>query len=660
MNKKTFYVTTPLYYVNARPHLGTLYSTLLADTAARWHRLLGEEVFFLTGTDEHGQKLAMKAEEHGLKPQVFVDQMVPAFKKVWEAYGISYDYFIRTTDHSHKYTVTAWIKALMEKGEIYKDTYEGLYCVPCETFIALERQDAEKDHLCPSCLRPTKLIQEENYFFKLSAYQERLLAFYKAHPDFIQPRERINEIISFVSSGLKDLSISRMSVSWGIPFPEDPEHTVYVWGDALMNYVSALGFMREDAQRMNQFWPANLQVMAKDIVKFHAVYFPAFLMAVGIEPAHKLLVHGYLLMNEDKMSKSKGNAYDPTQLAEIFGVDPIRYYLVRHMVPTRDGNFDIQEMAQRIGSDLANGLGNLLQRTAVLAHKYDAYNIEPLTSKKETSLQLHEECRRMVSSFEEAMNRDEFHIAYGYAWRYIAQVNAYFHEQEPWKEAQSDRESFIETLFVTVQSLYVLAHIIAPLMPGKAQQLSAALGHTLPLQWCNVQGVTWNIPATLFIPKEPLFVRPEIKKNGESVMQSLIEEKEQKVEPIAHEEAKDEPTSLLTGIADSALISIEDVLKVHLVVGQIVQAVSVPKSEKLLSLQVDLGAYGMRHIFAGIASYFACESLIGKKAVFVANLKPRKMMGSSSEGMVLCAKDGEGNFSLTFVDESIVPGTRLS
>ena len=664
--RKQFYITTPIYYVNAKPHMGTLYSTLLADVIARWQRFKGKEVYFLTGTDEHGQKIAQQAAAAEMQPQLFVDKMIPAFQEVWQRYALSYDRFIRTTELGHKQTVVRWIDQLMARGDIYKARYEGLYCVPCETFVTQEQAIfVEGQPTCPSCFRSVQKISEENYFFKLSAYQEKLLAFYEQNPSFIYPKERINEVLAFVRGGLKDLSISRTTVEWGIPFPNDPEHTVYVWGDALMNYVSALGFLQTGPQagtRFADFWPADVQVMAKDILKFHAVYFPAFLMAVGVAPARRLLVHGYLLVDNDKMSKSKGNVMDPMALADQFGVDQIRFYLARHMPTGHDGNISIGDIASRIESDLANNLGNLLQRASSLALKYSATEVKPLKDWSAESQKLQEACRSMLSEFEQAM--DNLHIAQAYAtlWGFITKVNVYFHEMEPWKKAKDAPAQFGETLAATAQSLYIIGHLISPIMPFKSKQLLASLGHTLFASRDQLFAASWSVPCTYFVPREPLFARPEIAAEhadgqeaeaGKSVS-SAVQAPKQDVRSM-----QPKATAMPSVPLPEGTISIEQLAQVELVIGRIVSVVRVEKSDKMLCMQVDLGpVYGLRQILAGVGQFFSPDTLVGSCGLFVPNLPPRKMLGLESQGMMLVAKDGS-TMSLVSVDKAIAPGTRL-
>lgn len=692
-------MTTPIYYANSRPHIGTLYSTLLADVAARWQRFMGREVSFLTGTDEHGQKIAQAAELAGQAPQQFLDTIVPQFVDMWKLYNISYDRFIRTTEYAHKQTVTRWISEALKRGDIYKGVYEGKYCTPCETFVTDEGALA-----CPSCGRAIDPVTEENYFFKLSAYQERLLAFYESHPDFIQPKERLNEITTFVAGGLRDLSISRRTVSWGIPFPGVPDQTIYVWADALLNYLSALGYLRSEGATegmLEKFWPANLQVMAKDIVKFHAVYLPAFLMSAGIEPAQKLFVHGYILVNNDKMSKSKGNAVSPLALSESYGVDAVRYYLTRFMVPTHDGNFSLDDLETAINADLANNLGNLLHRTTMLAHKYEGAETAGRTTWSGASLALKSACGDMITAYTGYMEKHLFSQALGELMKFCSVVNGYFHEQQPWVQAKQNREAFAETIAATCQSLYVIAHLIAPVMPTKSQHILAALGHTVMISAGELAKNSWNVVCSLHIPFEPLFARIEqrVAVPGEQASEQNSQQREQStslpgassdeantgsrsenqlnassqgadkprkredaamsyLETRAAEEVKKALETSET--VEKTYVTFEDFAKVQLIVGQILDCKPVEKSEKLYSLTVDLGEHGTRHIMAGIAQYYKPEELIEKKGVFVANLPPRKMLGLISEGMTLCAKDTTGNLAMVSVPAAIANGTRVS
>lgn len=649
--RNKFYVTTPIYYVNSKPHLGTLYSTILADVTARWNQLKGKEVFFLTGTDEHGQKIAERAEELGKTPQELVDSMVPFYKKMWEKYEIDYNHFIRTTDEDHKAAVVKWIKKLEEQGDIYKAEYTGWYCVPDERFVSVSSEEVEKDengnYVCPSCSRPLRQISEESYFFRLSAYEEKLLKFYEENPNFITPKERLNEVISFVKSGLKDLSISRKTVKWGIPFPGDPEHTVYVWGDALNNYISAIGYGASDAGSQKNFefwWPADLHIMGKDIPRFHAVYWPAFLMAAGLPLPKKLLVHGYILMDKQKMSKSLGNVIDPDQLAEWYGVEQVRYYLMRKMSASQDSHFGLKDLEECIASDLANNLGNLLNRTVTLALNNGLETVEPAETWEAQSAALRDKCEEGFRSYWDGMNHYQYHVALGDLWKFISEVNAFFHAQKPWAVAKENKELFAEIISAVSHSLYSIAVMLWPVLPKKMEQLLASLGCEL-VAGENYEEIlrknVWNKTFVLKKSDTPLFPRPE----------SRV--KEEKPEKPAKKEKKKGPET-------PSEISFDDFVKVELLAGTILTCEPVEGSSKLYKLKVDLGPRGERTIFAGVAKEFKPEDLIDKQGAFVGNLAPRKMMGDVSQGMMLFGKDKEGNFEMVTLSGEVANGTRLS
>lgn len=641
-NKDYFYITTPIYYVNAKPHIGTLYSTLLADVAARWQKILGKKVFFLTGTDEHGQKVQEKAEAAGMHPQAFVDSMIPAFKEAWKQYNVSYDKFIRTTDAEHKASVEAFINKMKENDDIYKASYTGLYCVPDETFVASEAA-ASNGGKCPDCNRELKEVAEESYFFRLSAYQDRLLAFYENNPLFVTPKERLNEVISFVKSGLKDLSISRKTVSWGIPFPGDEDHTVYVWGDALTNYLSAIGYGRETgAAQFDAWWPADMQVMAKDILRFHAVYWPAFLMSVGLPLPRKLLVHGYILMGEEKMSKSRGNAVDPALLAQTYGVDPVRYYLIRHMPVTQDSRFDLKSLEDSINADLANTLGNLLRRMLGLAAQNNLSTITPPSVWGAESASLRMKCEEMFRFYWEEMNKGFYHIALSELWKFIFAVNAYVQEQQPWVLVKKDKAAFEEVLAAICHSLDVIGTLLWPIMPMKAEELLCALGVGIKMDtsyepWLREN--KWNTTYTLVQQESPLFMRIE-KKQDEAMEQKASTQKEEKT--------------------TEELATIQDFIKLDMRVGTIEHCEPVPKSDKLLKSQVNLGPLGTRQILSGIAQWFKPQDLIGKQALFIVNFPPRKMLGHESQGMMIVAKDDSGSMQLTTVSGKLENGAKVS
>ena len=641
----SFYVTTPIYYVTAKPHLGSLYSTLLADVAARWHKLLGEDVCFVTGTDEHGQKIAQAAAAANMTPQAFVDSFIPAYKECWEKYRIDYTHFIRTTDKAHAQAVSLWITDLLKTGDIYKGYYHGWYCTPCETFVIEVADEQETAPLCTSCARATTVIKEETYFFKLSKYQDRLLAFYAENPDFITPKERINEILSFVKSGLKDLSISRTTISWGIPFPGDAQHTVYVWADALINYMSAVGY--GDAARTKEFlhwWPAQLHILGKDIVRFHAVYWPAFLMAADLALPKKLLVHGWLKIGDQKMSKSLGNAVDPLALCDTYGAEPVRYYLTRYMAITQDAEFSIADLEQKITSDLANDLGNLLNRLMLLAQKYNLSVLRAPLSLDVPEEELKKELLSMLESLTIDMQDYSFHKAYGHVWKSINQINAYFHAQEPWKIARVDAARFEKILSATAHALALVATVTIPVMPQKMEKLLAALGIILektPKNYIQeLLRAEWdkeiNLNNTLFAPTETLFQKYEPK-------------------PTVLKEEK-EPMIIQPEIP---AITIQDFTKIELRVGTIVDCQPVPKSDKLYALQVNFGEHGIRQILSGVKQHFTPEELIGKQGSFVFNLQPRAMVGMSSQGMMLFAQNPEGKLVIVGPHAAVDAGVRL-
>ena len=627
-----FYVTTPIYYVTAPPHLGSLYSTLLADVAARWHKIRGVKTFFLTGTDEHGQKIAQAAQKAGKNPQEFVDSFIEAYKAMWDKYSIEYTHFIRTTDQAHVKAVQHWIRELIKTGDIYKAHYTGFYCTPCETYVT-QKEGAKEPPVCDSCGRETVALSEESYFFKLSAYQDKLLAFYEENPDFIVPKERLNEVLSFVKGGLKDLSISRTTISWGIPFPDDEKHVVYVWADALNNYITAVGYAQEAKKdEFARWWPADLQILGKDIVRFHGVYWPAFLMASGLKCPRHLLVHGWLKINDQKMSKSFGNVIDPQTLLDAYGADAVRYYLTRFMAITQDSEFSTLDLEKRINSDLANDLGNLLNRVVALAKRHELYEVTHPQNWSAKEIELRDTFWTMLEQYTIDMDEGYYYRALAHLWSYINKVNAYFHAAEPWKI--KDKERFEEVISAACHSLYSIGILLYPVMPNKMESMLSSLGVTLTLGHDLVDDLDdnpWNRTFLLHTLKEPLFKKYDTKP--------------------AQQEKKPEKSAMPE-------ITIDDFVKVVQVVGTIEQAEEIEGSDKLLKLQVNFGPHGMRQVLSGIKKYFSLDDVRGKQAVFVINLKPRKMMGLESQGMVLTVSDNEKNLKLVTV-ENIPNGTRL-
>ena len=635
---KKFYVTTPIYYVTAKPHLGSLYSTLLADTVARWNTIQGNNTFFLTGTDEHGQKVAQAAQKASKNPQEFVDSFIPDYKSAWNLYDIQYDHFIRTTDDYHIKGAQEFIQRLIDNGHVYTSEYTGMYCTPCETFVV----DGGK--ICPSCGRETAMMSEETYFFKLSQFGDTLLAFYKENPDFITPKERFKEVISFVQSELHDLSLSRTTVKWGVPFPNDPQHTVYVWVEALCNYITGIGYGNvHKAKQFNKWWPADLHVLGKDIIRFHAVYWPAMLMAAEMPLPKKLLVHGWIKVDKQKMSKSLGNVIDPIALQEKYGAEPIRYYLLRQIPVNQDGDFSIADVEMRIESDLANDLGNLLNRMVALGHKYDVLTVQSCSVWSQEALNLRDESFNAIEDFSNHMNDYMFHLALARLWKFIHATNSYFHGQEPWKLAKSDIGAFMQVLSATCHSLRAIAVLLWPVMPKKMEELLSSIGtpfvlenHTLE----NLELNNWN--KSFLLHKIPtLFEKPVQAHREENAMQG----KEQEEVTV---EAQQEN-----------YITIDDVVKVELLVGTIDACEEVENSDKLVKMMVNLGARGIRIILAGIKKSYSPAELVGKRGIFIANLKPRKMAGQESHGMMLVAEDVNGKVQLMQAPAGVLNGTRL-
>lgn len=637
LSRNSFYVTTPIYYVTAKPHIGSLYSTLIADVLARWHILQGKEVFFLTGTDEHGQKIAHAAQAAKNNPKAFVDSFIFAYKDIWSLYNIEYNRFIRTTEADHIMGAQHLVEHLLTTGDIYKDVYNGWYCTPCEAFVT------SKDHvqpICPSCSRETNQVTEEAYFFKLSKYQDSLLQFYTMNSDFITPKERFHEVISFVESGLKDLSISRTTVQWGVPFPGDTKHTVYVWVEALANYISAIGYGQKDKQGLfNKWWPANIQVMGKDIVRFHAVYWPAILMAAGLALPKRMLVHGWITVNQQKMSKSLGNSIDPELLQKKYGADAVRYYLLRHIAINQDGDFSAIDLERCIESDLANDLGNLLNRVTSLAEKYGIVQVNPPSVWQPQSLRLRDECWNAIEEYGDYMQDGYFHMALARIWKCINAVNAYFHAQMPWKIAETDKIYFTEIIAVTCHSLWIIGILLWPVMPKKMEMLLSSLGVSIKFGTDIINSLDKNSWHQQFILKKIPTLFHKVEEEPKELMKFVHTE-----QSTAQEES---------------YITIDDLIKVELAIGTIEQCETVGGSDKLYKMLVDFGVRGKRQILAGVRQFLAIEDLVNTQGTFVLNLKPRKLLGHESQGMMLVAKDAEGKTQQVRPMAIVPNGTRL-
>lgn len=630
LNSK-FYITSPIYYVNDIPHIGHAYTTIIVDTLARFARLQGKEVYCLTGTDEHGQKIEQSAQKRGRSPQEYVNEIAQRFKNLWDEFGISYDHFIRTTEDYHIKTAQAAFLKMFEKGDIYKGNYEGHYCISCETFFTKFQLVNEK--YCPDCGKETSLLQEESYFFRLSAYEKKLLQFYEENPDFILPKFRRNEVINFVKAGLEDLSITRTTFDWGIKLPQalidkDPKnakHVMYVWLDALINYLSALGFCNDLENKMD-FWAADYHIVGKDILRFHAIYWPAFLMSLDLPLPHHIAAHGWWTKDGEKMSKSVGNVVNPKEVVEAYGLDCFRYFVLREMSFGQDGDFSQKSLIERINSDLGNDLGNLLNRLLGMSAKYFDNHLK--TDSTKLAEHYHSELSQIhqtLNHLENYMNTVQTNHYLEELWTLFSLGNGIIAKKEPWRLIKEGRNEEVAQLLVFIANLLIKGAIcLSPCMPKSAESILNVFGLKANSQ--NYQH---------FITHSELL--------GEMQLQA-IDVLFPKIESALLE---DKPKALQDSSANSPLeianpIRKEDFSKIEIKIGTILSAEALPKSEKLLKLQVDLGEARARQILAGIKPYYTPQSLIGKQVCVLTNLKPAKLMGELSEGMILAAKDTEG------------------
>ena len=667
MSKK-FYITTPIYYVNARPHIGHAYTTIACDTIARRHRLLGDETFFLTGTDEHGQKIERAAQAAGKTPQQYADEISAEFRRLWKRMGISNDDFIRTTEDRHKKRVQELFRKIRDNGYIYKGTYTGQYCVSDELYV----DGAQPGDPCPTCGRVTETVHEENYFFKLSAFQDKLLALY-ANPEFIRPDARRNEVISFVKSGLRDLSISRSTFTWGIPVPDDPKHVIYVWLDALANYITAIGYGSSHAgaqEAFKKFWPADVQMIGKEIVRFHCVYWPAFLMAAGLPMPKTIVAHGWLLFEENKMSKSRGNIVRTETILDVLGADALRYFLLREVVFGQDGSFSFDALVQRYNSDLANGLGNLASRTLTMINRYFKGEVpypSHAASKTAADDAIAETARKTIREFGVLFDQFQFSRALEAVWALIAAVDRYIVENEPWalgeKQDEDSRSRLATVLYTAAEALRIATALSHPVMPDATMKIWTQMGLG-DIQNLALDKLAWGqLPlATKLGEVQPVFPRAD--KSAIERMQKM--EEEQRSTPAAEPAAATTATPAQTNAAVTSpaapavndKISIDDFAKVELRVGLVKVAERVPKADKLLRLEIDIGTE-VRQVLAGIAEAYAPETLIGRKVVIVANLAPRKLRGMESNGMIVAASLEGGKPVLAGFLEDVPVGARL-
>ena len=635
MDKKTFYISTPIYYPSDKLHIGHTYSTVAADTMARYKRFQGFDTFFLTGTDEHGQKIEDKAKEAGVTPKEYVDKIVAGIKDLWKLMNISNDKFIRTTDEYHEKAVQKIFTKMYEKGDIYKGYYEGLYCKPCESFWT---ETQAVDGKCPDCGRPVTNEREEAYFFKLSAYADKLLKYYEDHPGFIEPQSRQNEMVNnFIKPGLQDLCVSRSSFKWGIPVPVNEDHVIYVWLDALTNYITALGYGSDDETLYNKFWPCDVHLIGKDIIRFHTIYWPAFLMSLDIPLPEKVYGHGWVLLEGGKMSKSKGNVVDPVILAERYGVDALRYYLLREIAFGSDGIFSNENLINRINSDLANDLGNLVSRTVAMVDKYFGGTIPAQREAGEFDADLKALAAETVKNAEASLDKLNFSIALADIWKFVSRTNKYIDETAPWALAkdESKKARLAEVMYNLCESIRIISVLIAPFMPNTTPEIRKQLGVVQDFEWNEC--AAFGKEATYTVCKGAI-IFPRIDLEKELAELEAAKAKAEPVNPLKEE---------IEGVAK---IGIDDFAKVDLRVAKIIECEPVKKAKKLLKLSLDDGTGTPRTVASGIAKWYKPEDLIGKSVIVVSNLKPAVLCGVESCGMILAADCAEDDVKVIFVD----------
>ena len=656
--KPKYYITTPIYYVNARPHLGHSYTTIAADTIARYKQMRGFDVLFLTGTDEHGQKVERSAKKNNESPIEFVDRVAGEYRDLWKELGLRVDRFIRTTETRHAHAVQHLFREIQNNGYIYKGHYEGNYCVSDEMYI----DDSTPGANCPECGRPTERIKEENYFFQLSKFEKPLLNYYEQHPEFIQPEARRNEVISFVRGGLRDLSISRTTLKWGIPWPGDEKHVFYVWTDALTNYITAVGYpIKKD--EFNRYWPADVHLVGKEIIRFHAVYWPALLMAAGMDLPKKIFAHGHLLFQDEKMSKSRGNIQSAQPIVGVLGVDALRYFLLREIVFGGDGGFSREALIARYNSDLANGLGNLASRTAAMIDKSFAGKIPKASEFRPQDDELAKAAQAAIPETLEHYDEFEFSRALETIWSVIAAADKYLTTEQPWSLGTSDQDQQRRAtiLWTTAEVLRIVTALAHPVLPESTAKVWTLLGQTGAIGSQDLDSLRWGqlAPGVTLGKFQALFPRVEKTEAMEKIeaMENPTQKPAAPVERIATPSTPGPAGAAAPAQSDK--IGIEDFTKVEMRVGQIKTAERIAGADKLLKLTVDIGTE-IRQICAGIAQFYEPEALIGRKVAVVVNLAPRKLRGVESNGMIVAASVGpEGRPVLAGFLEEVEVGSRL-